>query len=331
MSLAETYRFSDFTYASYRELLKLAKERYAFSMYDDFAPEGRFVLWRHDIDFYPPAALELARIEADEGVRSTYFVIPSSEFYCLAEPWGRDALQQLLAMGHAIGLHFDVSAYPIHSTADLERYLLQERETLERLCGKPVTAFAFHAPSAEALRYDAMEYGGMVNSYASYFREQVGYCSDSNGFWRHRSIRDTLLENTDRLQILTHAEWWSPTPLSPRERLFGYVDKRNTALMRFYNEALTSYGRPNVFELEEAFTLLEASLGPRALDMQWQWLRGEHALCFLGLWRIFLQRGGNDTALQAIAARLVAGEDLPTEAISDAVVALSTMLAGNTR
>jgi hypothetical protein len=42
-----------------------------------------------------------------------------------------------------------------------------------------------------------------------YFRQEVGYCSDSNGYWRVRRLEDVLREAKDeRLQVLTHAEWW---------------------------------------------------------------------------------------------------------------------------
>ena len=39
---------------------------------------------RHDIDYSIEKAVELAALEAEENVKSTYFVLLSSEFYNLA-------------------------------------------------------------------------------------------------------------------------------------------------------------------------------------------------------------------------------------------------------
>ena len=32
----------------------------------------------------------------------------------------------------------------------------------------------------------------MINTYAKYFKENVEYCSDSNGYWRYKRLEDFL-------------------------------------------------------------------------------------------------------------------------------------------
>ena len=40
----------DFTEAEYREVLCLAKEKYRFASYDQYASSDRIVIWRHDLE-----------------------------------------------------------------------------------------------------------------------------------------------------------------------------------------------------------------------------------------------------------------------------------------
>ena len=58
-------------------------------------------LLRHDVDDYYKA-LSMAKSEADMGIRSTYFVLPSTKQF---DP---DIVADIQGLGHEIGLHNDV-------------------------------------------------------------------------------------------------------------------------------------------------------------------------------------------------------------------------------
>src|SRR5262245_42900343 len=94
---------SDFTEAEFRELVRLAKRRYRFIGYPEaIAAEQPSILWRHDIDVSPHRALALARIESDEGVRSTWFILLHSEHYNALEAEITHVLAELPRLGHEI-------------------------------------------------------------------------------------------------------------------------------------------------------------------------------------------------------------------------------------
>ena len=76
---------SDFTIEHYKELLKLAKKNWNIAHYEAIPWGTKFVLWRHDIDYSINRSLVIAKIEANLGVLSTYFVDPHSEFYNASE------------------------------------------------------------------------------------------------------------------------------------------------------------------------------------------------------------------------------------------------------
>lgn len=245
---AERYHYADFTRDNYRRLVRLAKERYRFVAYTDLPAVGQpFVLWRHDVDMSVHTALRLAEIEAAEGVSATYFLHLHSEFYNLLERGVADRVRAILDAGHRLGLHFDAAYYGDRVRGEMEPLLAAERALLRDAFGAEVDVFSFHNPDDFTLGFQAWSYAGMVNTYARYFREEAGYCSDSNGYWRFRRLEDVLREGTDtRLQVLTHPEWWQDRPMPPRERIQRCIDGRALRTAEYYDGLLAAAGRENV-------------------------------------------------------------------------------------
>ena len=230
----------DFTEAEYRELVRLAAGRYRFARFHE-QHEPPCSLWRHDLDFSVQRALALARIEAEEGARATYFLDLNSGFYNALERANVDAMHAILELGHELGLHFDLTS------GDVEDQLAANRELLEQTFGVQVRAFSVHNPELVAWADERDTIAGMVNAYGTAVRESFSYVSDSNGIWRHRRLRDALEAGADeRLHVLTHPAWWVPEPLAPRARIQRCIDGRARATARAYDDVLERSGRPNV-------------------------------------------------------------------------------------
>ncbi len=247
MTNAERYHFADFTRDNYRRLLRLAAERYVFRTFADFDRGERFVIWRHDVDCSMHGALKFARIEADEGVRATYFVDFHSEFYNLLEREISNGVQAIARLGHAVGLHFDSHYYDVQDEGRLERLVDLEKRLVEQLFERECAAVSFHisTPFTESCRRE--RYAGLINANAEYFKSEVGYCSDSNGYWRFRRLQDVLTAAADeRLQVLTHPELWQEQVMSPRQRIDRCIEGRAASTRRWYAEVLAKAGRVNV-------------------------------------------------------------------------------------
>src|SRR5213593_3505306 len=88
---------NDFTEARYARALELAQRNYDFASFES-PPAGHHVLWRHDVDFSVHRALRLAEIEAEAGVRATYFMYPRSQFYNLLSNLVAPKARQILAL-----------------------------------------------------------------------------------------------------------------------------------------------------------------------------------------------------------------------------------------
>ena len=145
----------------YRELLAAAEVGgYRFA---DFSrdPEPGDLILRHDVDLSLEAAVELAELEGDAGVRATYFLMAESVFYNLASPAGEAAIATLRSLGHAVGLH---AVYP---RAELD--------------GRFDPVVAWHNPEPE---YMSAPIPGAANAMEPRFFSPARYRSDSNQHWR---------------------------------------------------------------------------------------------------------------------------------------------------
>src|SRR5438093_12176522 len=78
---------------------------------DPALPGGRFFLLRHDVDYSPSAALRLAEVEARDGFRAPYFLLPGAPTYDLMAPEHAGFARRLVELGHDLGLHYDARAF----------------------------------------------------------------------------------------------------------------------------------------------------------------------------------------------------------------------------
>jgi hypothetical protein len=175
-----------FNLEHYAEILEAGKAgSYRFAFFGD-GPERGDIYLRHDVDLSLDAALRMAELEADHGVRTTYLLMTESVFYNLASTEGEDAIARLRELGHSVGLH---AVYP--NVALDERF-------------DPVVSW--HNPQAE---YMGRTIPGATNVYAEPFFAPPTYRSDSNQHWRSGCPHEELRGGGfPWLQILVHPEIW---------------------------------------------------------------------------------------------------------------------------
>lgn len=221
-----------FSLEGYRALIAALLERgYQAKAYEDVSAGERHLILRHDLDMSLQAAEPIAAIENELGVAAHYFVLLRTEMYNLFSPAARRSLQNILGLGHAIGLHLDASLYD-NDPAALNAAAARECAILEDAIGAPVSVISFHRPAKSLLGYEK-PLAGRRHAYEPCFFSQIGYCSDSRGGWNygapldHEAVRDGRA-----LQLLTHPIWWPAAPASdPVDRLDRFVDER-THLLR---------------------------------------------------------------------------------------------------
>ena len=222
MSVDYESDFADpgFTHSAYRRLLGAALDGgYAFVDFPAATgssaanePTLRCVL-RHDCDNDLLAAHALAGIEAELGVRSTYFIFLRSPFYNPFSLPNRRLIDRILGMGHWLGLHFDEQAYPGHDDAAMADRIDAERDWMVREFGVPIDVVSFHQPTVRVLENRIRP--RCINIYDKSDMAGIFYISDSNKFWKNQDLAGLFRERTHPcLQVLVHPEWWTPQPVS---------------------------------------------------------------------------------------------------------------------
>lgn len=209
-----------FTRDGYRDLLERALGAgYEFAAFDsgDGVP-GRCLL-RHDVDVELGAALELARIEAELGVSSTYFVMLRSAFYNLFGRDNHDAVHALVGLGHRIGLHYDAAYKPPGEVTRSHAASIElEAAFLESMFSIPVRTVSFHQPSFGPDPGE-MHPRGLVSAWNMPGYAYVSDANKSEGMSRTEELLASGLRPA--FQLLVHPIWWATDdPTATTEELF---------------------------------------------------------------------------------------------------------------
>ena len=198
----------EFSLDGYRGLLdRLSSRGYktiTFSEVDPGAPPSALCLLRHDVDASTGLALRLAELEAERGVRSTYFVMIRSTLYNAFSRQAFEDVRRMVQLGHEVGLHIDASHPEARAAASAEAQIAQEMTWLESVTGRRVTSFSFHQPTSDLLARQ-IAVPGAVNAYG--IGDRFHYVSDSNRDWRGQNVL-ALIDAGAPLQILLHPMWW---------------------------------------------------------------------------------------------------------------------------
>lgn len=95
----------DFSLSTYRQLLlTIVQAGYSIFTFEDWCDgkaRGRYVILRHDVDLKAANSLVTAQIEAEMGIRASYYfrIVPQSNIPTI--------IKQIAELGHEIGYHYE--------------------------------------------------------------------------------------------------------------------------------------------------------------------------------------------------------------------------------
>lgn len=211
-----------FTYGHYRSILDEAlRNNFRFLSFAEISTarigDVRSCFLRHDCDNDLVAARDMARIEQEVDVKSTYFIMLRSAMYNALAPTSRKLVEEILSWGHHIGLHFDESVFAKSSGDEVCDRIDSERALLLQEFGRAVDVVSFHQPSQRILTNEFKI--RCTNTYDQDDMSGIYYTSDSNLNFRRGDPRH-LFESGDQtmVQLLIHPEWWTRDEISLTEK-----------------------------------------------------------------------------------------------------------------
>ncbi|MBO4248897.1 hypothetical protein IL252_13830 [Halomicrobium sp. IBSBa] len=224
---------TDFTYEYYRDLLKRLSERgYEFRSFGAVS-DGKTVFLRHDVDWSPRRALEMAQLESDLGISSTYFFHLTSPLYNPLHDRSREILTEIESYGHEIGVHLSTHQYWDDDPGPeaVSKKVTSERAILSHLVDAVADATSFHIPPDWVLD---VEYDDFTNTYEPRYFSEITYLADSNQRWREERPLESDL--SDQVQMLVHPGLWAETDQQFVERLAHEQESRSAYVSAYIDE-----------------------------------------------------------------------------------------------
>ena len=166
-----TLEFSPESYKIFFAQLKLEFDFHLISEYE----RGYGIYLRHDVDLCVTSAFNMAILEQELGIFSTYYFMASSSTYKLLSLKNSAMVKSISEMGHEVGLHFD-SAVQARKSTSLNAAFGLEIELLECVLGKSVTSFSLHNPSVNGFEKVGTH---LINAYDQAIFPRDSYLSDS--------------------------------------------------------------------------------------------------------------------------------------------------------
>jgi hypothetical protein len=227
----------NFTYDAYIKFLRLLKQNFRIVPFCEATDDAcSFLILRHDVDASLEAALKMAKIEHELGIRSTYFVLFSYKFYNLLERDDLATLREISKLGHEIGLHYDVVTYESYDQA-LRETLKTEISLLKRLLGRNIFSIARHNVSLMTGEDPFKDIKGYINAYDPELCRN--YVSDSCRSWFLKDLTRLLEFNYRKVQLLIHPFLWTEDFCerdTVLERLFQGIERKNNDYKQMWLE-----------------------------------------------------------------------------------------------
>ena len=176
----------------------------------------KVVLLRHDIDYSLEAAVKVAEVNHQLGVRACFCLQTRNALYNLLEERNSDRVHRIVALGHIIGLHFSFPMKAMDIPHDdlpeyVEKWIRQDLQLLESMLEQPVqSVMSWHNPSVlgrEHARLVSRHVPGIVNAYAL-VADGLAYASDSNHRFTVAEWMNKARNSPARVHLLFHPFQW---------------------------------------------------------------------------------------------------------------------------
>lgn len=192
---------------------------YNFGKFNGNISNQKSLIIRHDIDIDLGAALEMAKLESEMGVKSTYFISMRSPFYNPFSASNANRIKHINALGHDVGTHIGTKLAYKNPFEDIK--ILQSNFPFlnEHI------ATVHHPGSMDAIR-DLQKHAAIKSTYAQILNNSVDYISDSTGKWRYgHPLESNTLHTGKSVILLTHPIWWVAAGDTPFEKITNALKK----------------------------------------------------------------------------------------------------------
>lgn len=165
----------------------------------------RCLILRHDIEYRIDCALEMAEVEHEHGIRSSYFVLAHSILYNPFTPPNTSKIRRISELGHEIGLHYETYYFEDNGGSPTEG-IQSDATYMEKMFGIRIQSISQHRPARSSFVEELGKH--FIDAYRPDLIYGMHYISDSGCKWRHLDLYDSL-GREEQIHALIHPDYWA--------------------------------------------------------------------------------------------------------------------------
>lgn len=236
-----------FSYTEYKDIILLIQANLPILDYKEVSKATeRFCVIRHDVEFSVDRAFNLALIEQDLGIQTSYMFQIRNNCYNTFSDINLKKINAIADMGHHIGLHAHMSG--LRNINNINLYIQNDIKILSSLLGLKINRFSFHRPKKDHLEKN-VNIPNVINTYnEKYFHLtnnlknlNITYLADSQHKWNYGYPADLDFTKTNKLQLLTHPYSWSKKGLDNKENFRVLLSEKDKELRNSINNECKNF------------------------------------------------------------------------------------------
>jgi len=178
----------DFTLIAYKNLLdSFIQKNYQFITFEEYVSGvvqafNKWLILRHDVDARPVNSLAFARIQAERGIRGTYY------FRMVSQSFQEDIILEITSLGHEVGYHYETMDTCKGRMEEAYQQFCEHLERFNKLI--PVKTISMHGSPVSPYdnreiwkKYDYRSLGILGEPYFDLDFNKVYYLTDTGRCW----------------------------------------------------------------------------------------------------------------------------------------------------
>jgi|TARA_B110000027_G_C16068969_1_gene278103 hypothetical protein len=223
-----------FSKSGYIKLLNNLKINYSFVYARDwkkYSTKKNKIILRHDIDFDTSYALEMAKIEYDNKIKSTFFFLMRDDYYDLYSNETYNNIEKIKNYGHKIGIHINPDSYKLYKKK--VKIINSDIKYFQSFYNIKIDSISYHQPSV--YNFKDIEFKSKFSSYSQDIMSKYKYFSDSSMNFRDKEFND-FIKSQKNIQLLIHPIWWMINKKSINQKIKSLFKKKKSDLIKIFKK-----------------------------------------------------------------------------------------------
>jgi hypothetical protein len=219
----------------------------------------KYCVIRHDVEFSIERALQLAKLENELGIKTTYVFQICNNNYNPFSHKNKIHILEISKLGHDIGVHVHLGNYN-ELEQSIEQYIIKQSQLLTLALDFPINKFSLHRPLQKHIETE-ITIPGYINMNASEFftftKEfsiydlPVLYLADSNHEWKYGNPIDIDFSKIKKMQLNCHPFSWTVEGLDNWNNFSTLTKEKQIEALESINEEIKTYPR-ELYEKERS-------------------------------------------------------------------------------